>query len=131
VGYDRVIPQIVRSELLSVVEELDLDDAITPHESLARSIVSGLTEHSEVDTDLALHRDLRIVTHVVPAALDGRKIGDLDLEDDVRPVALSGKERESFADPDVALAQGDRVLFVVGCDAADRLTDLFEAADDD
>ncbi|MGR3512005.1 MAG: potassium channel family protein [Paracoccaceae bacterium] len=57
VGYKRVIPQIVRSELLSVIEELDLDDAITPHESLARSIVSGLTQNSKVDTELALHEE--------------------------------------------------------------------------
>ncbi|MEL6800568.1 MAG: TrkA family potassium uptake protein [Pseudomonadota bacterium] len=125
IGFDRVIPQIVRSELLSVVKELKLDDVITPHESLARSIVSGLTQHSEVDTELALNRDLRIVTHIVPSKLDGTKVGDLDLPDEARPVALASEEREVFADPDKTLTKGDRVLLVIHSDAADGLNELF------
>ena len=127
VGYKRVIPQIVRSELMSVVEELKLDDAITPHESLARSIVSGLTQHSAVDTELALHDELRLVSHRVPAALHGRKIRDLDLDDTKRPVALSGDDRERFADPDTELCEGDHVLFVVATDAAEDLNALFKS----
>lgn len=130
VGYERVIPQIVRSELLSVVEELELDDAVTPHESLARSIVSGLTQHSEVDTELALNRELRIVNHKVPASLDGKYIGDLDLTDEMRPIAHIGRERETFADPDVELSEGDRLIFVVRDGAADELTKLFESEED-
>jgi trk system potassium uptake protein TrkA len=127
IGYKRVIPQIVRSELMSVVEELDLDDAITPHESLARSIVSGLTQHSEVDTDLALHRELRLVSHKVPVSLDGKTIGELDLGDAIRPVALSGSEREEFADSGSELREGDRLLFVVTNEAAAGLNEMFEA----
>lgn len=129
VGYERVIPQIVRSELMSVVEELKLDDAITPHESLARSIVSGLTQHSEVDTDLALHRELRLVTHRVPSSFDGKTIGELDLGDDAKPVALAGDEREDFADADTKLTAGDRLLFVVTNEAADDLNGMFESDD--
>lgn len=125
VGYDRVIPQIVRAELLSVAEELKLDDVITPHESLAASILSNLTDHSEMDTDMALHRELRIANHTVPASLDGCEVGELDLPKHARPVAYSGSDRETFADPDVIMAEGDRVLFVVAKDQADALTELF------
>lgn len=126
VGYQRVIPQIVRPELLSVAEELSLEDIITPHESLARSIVSGITQHSEMETDLALRRELRIVKHKVPEALDGKKIGDLDLPTDARPAAHSGKDKETFADADVKLSQGDDLLFIVAAGCVDALTDLFE-----
>ncbi|MEL6644885.1 MAG: TrkA family potassium uptake protein [Pseudomonadota bacterium] len=126
VGYTRVIPQIVRSEMMSVVKELSLDDVITPHESLARSIVSGLTQHSEVETDLALRRELRIVNHVVPDALVGHALGDLDLPDSARAIAVAGADADVFAASDTRLSAGDHVLFVVHCDAADALTKVFE-----
>lgn len=131
IGYERVIPQIMRSELLSVVDELKLDDVITPHESLARSIVSGLTEHSEVDTELALHRDLRIASHVVPQRFDGQKVADLDLPDGVRPIALADDDRERFADPDETLKSGGRLISVIRCEASGPLSDLFKKEDCD
>ncbi|MEL6516525.1 MAG: TrkA family potassium uptake protein [Pseudomonadota bacterium] len=129
VGYKRVIPQIVRSEMMTVVEELALDDAITTHESLARSIVSGLTQHSEVETDLALRREMRIVNHIVPQSMAGQTVGGLNLPDTARPFAVAGSERDQFAEADVALSAGDRVLFAIHCDAAEALNDLFEADD--
>lgn len=128
VGYERVVPQIVRPELLSVVEALNLGDVITPHESLARSIVSALTEHSEVDTELALHRQLRLINHVVPKGLAGRKIGDLDLPDKARAVAHANDESETFAQPDTELAEGDHVMFVAADEAVKGLNKLFRVS---
>lgn len=125
IGFERVIPQIVRPELVSVADELGLDDVITPHESLARSIVEGLTQHSEMEIDLALHRELRIVNHTVTSRLSGCQIKDLDLPENARPVAHSGSERETFADPDDTLCKGDHVLFVVAADQAEDLNQLF------
>jgi len=125
VGFDRVIPQIVRPELLTVVEELDLDDVITPHDSLAKSIVGSLTEHAEVDADLSLHRELRLVHHIVPQAFDGRTIGEIDLPEGVRPVAHSGRERENLAENDVKLARGDKLIFVTKKEATGKLTKIF------
>lgn len=126
IGFDRVVPQIVRSELLSVVEELDLDDVITPHESLARSIASGLTEHSEVETDLVLHRELRVVTQTVPKAMDGETLGNLDFAEGVKPMALCTEEGEVFASDECELSEGDRLLFVAQADHTDALTEYFE-----
>lgn len=128
VGYERVIPQIVRPELLSVIETLELGDVITPHESLAKSIVAGLTEHSEVDTDLTLHRDLRFVSHKVPTDFDGKLIGEINLPDGVRAVAHSGKEHETFADEDERIARGDKLMFVAKLDAVDKLSKIFDDA---
>lgn len=125
VGYDRLVPQIVRPELLSVVEELDIGDVITPHESLARSIISALADHSELDTDMALHRDLRLVNHVVPDDLDGRSVGDLDLPGGVRPIARANEDGESFADPETTLARGDHLFFVAETGSVKALNKLF------
>lgn len=125
VGYGRVIPQIVRPELLSVVEELQLDDTITPHESVARAIVSALTQHSTVETDLTLHRDLRLVSHKVEEGLSGKTLGELELPDKVRAVAVVHGEEESFAADDTPISEGDRVMFVAHVDATDALNKLF------
>lgn len=125
VGYERLVPQIVRPELLSVVEELDIGDVITPHESLARSIVSALADHSELDTDMALHRDLRLVNHVVPDAMDAKTVGDLDLPDGVRTIARANEDGERFADPDTTISKGDHLFFAAETGAIKRLNKLF------
>lgn len=129
VGYERIVPQIVRPELLTVVEELKLGDVITPHESLARSIILALTEHSELDTELALHRDLRLVNHVVPASMAGKTLGDLDLPKHARPIAYASEAGEYFADPDVELSEGDHLMFVAANEAVNPLTKLFSKKD--
>jgi len=126
IGFGRVIPQIVRPELLTVVEELELGDVITPHDSLAKSIVGSLTEHSEVDTDLPLHRELRLVNHIIPEALDGKTIAEIDLPEGARPVAHSGHDRESLAEDDVKLTKGDKLMFVAKRETVEKLTKIFE-----
>ena len=125
IGYERVIPQIVRPELLSVVDELDLDDTITPHESVASAIVSALTQHSEVETETTLHRQLRIVTQKVPASMAEKKIGDLELPDGTRPIAHLSEETERLADPDITLDEGDKLVLVVETDSAEALNKMF------
>lgn len=125
VGFERVIPQIVRPELLSVVEELDLDDTITPHESVARSIVDSLTQHSEMEADLTLHRELRLVSHKVPPGLEGKTIDDLDLPEKSRPLALVRDKKESLVDGATRLSEGDRLMFVVTAEDADALEATF------
>lgn len=129
VGYERVIPQIVRPELMSVVHELDLDDAITPHENLARSIVAALTDHSEVETEMVLHRDLRIVGHEVTASMDGKSLEDLDLPEQVRAIALSSNDEESFIEADARLSEGDQVIFVLKSEETENLKAVFDDAD--
>lgn len=125
IGFARVVPQIVRTELLSVVEELELTDVVTPHESLARSIVSSLTDKSDLETDIALRRELRLVSYTVTPGLSGRAISDLDLPKDARPVAHTNEESESFAERDIALKEGDHLFFVATAEAVKKLTKLF------
>ena len=125
IGYKRIIPQIVRAELLSVVEELELGDVITPHENLARSIASALVDHSELDADRALHRDLRLVHHAVPDSMDGTTIGDLDLPEKARVIAHANDEGEDFAEPDTPLRAGDHLWFVLSDGAVKSLNKLF------
>jgi len=126
VGYKRVIPQIVRAELLSVVDALDLDDTITPHESVARSIVSALMQDSPVETDMNLQHDLRLVVHSVPEALDGTRAADLDLPEGARPIAVMRDNHETLVNADTTLHEGARMLLVVPVKQVRQVARLFE-----
>lgn len=125
IGYDRVIPQIVRPELLSVVEELDLDDTITPHESVAQSIVSSLSQHSEMETDMTLHRELRIVSHRISDALAGRTVGKLDLPKGSRAIALVRDKTERLIEPRLKLRERDSLMLIVPSDRLEEVGQLF------
>ena len=51
IGFPRIVVQIVREQLLSVCEELGLDDVVTPHGTVARSIVQSLETPEESPKD--------------------------------------------------------------------------------
>ncbi|TFL17404.1 potassium channel family protein [Jannaschia formosa] len=44
IGFERVVVQIVRTQLLPICDELGLTDVVTPHEKVAQSIVAALEE---------------------------------------------------------------------------------------
>lgn len=125
VGFGRVIPQIISPELLEVCAELELDDTITPHATVARSLCRALEEDTEVTEDLNLTGALRLKRVEVPEALDGKHLSDLDLPDDTRPVALIDGEDETLPDTDSTLRVGTHVLFVVRTDEVKTLERCF------
>lgn len=113
IGYERVIPQIVRPELMAIAEQLSLDETITPHESIARSIASALEQHSPVETSLSLHNELRILSLGVPDGAGPVRIGDLGLPAKSRAIARIREGAETFADGDTELRAGDFVMILV------------------
>jgi trk system potassium uptake protein TrkA len=51
IGFERTVVQIIRTQLLPICDELGLKEVITPHETVARSIVSSLEEGRPVSDD--------------------------------------------------------------------------------
>lgn len=127
VGFGRVIPQIISPELLEVCAELGLDDTITPHATVARSLCRALEEDTEVTEELNLSGALRLKRLEVPEGLDGKALTDLDLPDDARPVALIDGEDETLPEPDSTLHYGNHVLFVLPKDGVKTLEHCFES----
>jgi len=127
VGYPRVIPQIIRPELLSIVDELGLGETITPHESVAGAIVSALEQHSKMDAALTLRNQLRIVSVHVPDSEQTRCFGDLKLPKGTRPVARVREGVETLVDDKTEIAAGDSLLLVVMHDVQDDVLALFSA----
>ncbi len=44
IGIERVVVQIIQTQLLPICEELGLEEVVMPHETVARSIVSSLED---------------------------------------------------------------------------------------
>jgi trk system potassium uptake protein TrkA len=126
VGFGRVIPQIVTSELMRVCEELELHDAINPHATVARDVAEALEDRAELDHDTALSNQLALKRVHVPDRLAGTPLGELDLPEGVRPVALIRGEDERFAEADEELEAGDHILMVTAREAIDSLGELFQ-----
>ena len=130
VGYERVIPQIVRPELLTIAEELSLDETITPHESIARSIASALEQHTRFETDLSLRNELRILSLHVPDTMEPVTIGDLKLPGSSRVIARIREGSETLADSDTELRPGDAIMIVVDHDDQETVQKLFNSKGD-
>lgn len=130
VGYKRVIPQIVRPELLTIAEELSLDETITPHESVARSIASALEQHSRFESDLSLRNELRILSLHVPDTMEPVTIADLRLPAKSRVIARIRDRAETLVNGDTQLRAGDALLIVVEHDDQERVQMLFNSTGD-
>lgn len=125
VGYGRVIPQIVSSELLDVCRELELNDVITPHATVAESICHALEDDAEIEEETSLHHDLSLKRVTVPKGCPAETIADLELPQGCLPIArIRGKE-ECLATRDTAIAPDDQILFAVENDRSDALDDIF------
>jgi trk system potassium uptake protein TrkA len=126
VGFGRVIPQIIETDLLELCAELGLDDTIMPHVTVARSLCKALEDKTEVAEELTLSNELRLKRVEVGEGADGKKLSDIELPKGVRVVALIDEEHEQLPDEDTALAAGNQVLCVVEKDNRDKLAAAFE-----
>ncbi len=126
VGFGRVIPQIISPELLEVCSELELNDTITPHATVAKSLCRALEEDTEVTEDLNLTGALRLKRVEVPDTLDGKTLADLETPKEARAVAIIDGDTESLADSQATLRAGMHILFAVDCNKVKALESCFE-----
>ncbi|SMX36459.1 potassium channel family protein [Maliponia aquimaris] len=131
VGYPRVITQLTRTELRPIIDQLDLGETITPHESFARALVDGLERHDRVSAGDVLGNDLRLLVVTLPEAAEARVCSDLGLPDRARPLARIRGEEEVMLDPETELRPGDRLLLLVRARDHDRVLSLFSPPDAD
>ena len=131
VGYPRVVPQIVRRQLLAVCEELGLENLITPHATVARSIVRTLESRHDAALDLRARRGFDVLGYRVGAAHAGQRIDALDLPAETRVIALTRQEEDRLVDPGTELEAGDQLIVAVAAEAQQRMDEIFADADAD
>ncbi|QBF33380.1 TrkA family potassium uptake protein [Thalassococcus sp. S3] len=125
VGFARVIPQITAAELLDVCHELELDDVINPHATVAESICAGLEDDTALDQDAMLHNQLAMQRLHVPDRYVGKAIGELDLPKHARVVAVVRGEDEEFAENDTVLSADDCLIVAIKRIEAEALAKRF------
>lgn len=125
VGFERVVPQIIRHELLAVCQELKLDDLITPHATVAQSIVRSLEKHNDASVDLRARKGLSVLSYPIGGRHAGKTVGDLRLPAATRVVARTRGDTEDLVDDGTELQEGDHLLVAVADQALDRMDELF------
>jgi trk system potassium uptake protein TrkA len=127
VGFARVVPQIVRKELVAVCEELGLEDLVTPHQTLARALLRMIEDHSDAALEMRFRKGLTLRAYPVGASLDGRAVSALDLPEGCRVIGIADEERERLATPESRLARDERLIVVAQDDILEDLDARFEA----
>lgn len=126
VGFGRVIPQIVASELMKVCEELELNDAMNPHATVAQDVAEALEDRAELDHETTLTNQLALKRVHVPERMEGTALGELDLPEGVRAVAVIREAEEELAEDDIELKAGDHILMVTPRETIDELGGQFQ-----
>ncbi|MCR8549479.1 NAD-binding protein [Salipiger sp. P9] len=126
VGFPRVVPQIVRPELLSVCEELGLTDLITPHAMVARSIVRVVEGGADAALDLRHFKGVQVLGYRIGKRCHGWTASDFELPEQARIIGLArGEEGEDFVFDIEELREGDRLILVASPKAHAKLDALF------
>jgi len=126
IGFGRVIPQIVTSQLVNVCRQLELYDVINPHATVAESIADALEDKTALENEPVFQNELCLKRVEVPKRLDGTAFNDIDLPDGVRGIAVIAQDSERLLTGDEVLTAGDSLLFAVERTQLDALRDLFE-----
>jgi trk system potassium uptake protein TrkA len=119
-GFSRVITRIENEEFEHVCLELGLVDTIVPEVTVARHLADMMEGRNPLELSAALGSDARLVSFVLGEDHEGR-VQDIDMPGDSRIVCLYRDEELIFAEPDLALEKGDKIVALARTEDADAL----------
>ncbi len=125
IGFERIVLQIVQAQLLDVCEELGFDDVVTPHSTVASSIVHSIENEERVWSQLGIVEGVHFAVYPVPENLVGQTMKTLDLPTGARAVAISRENQTAILDPDEEIKQSDSILIAAGENVRDGIKDVF------
>lgn len=131
IGFERVVLQIVQSQLLDVCEELGFKDVVTPHATVASSIVHSLETRDRVWSELDAVSGVHFTTCTVPKRMESRTLGSIELPQHTRAVAISRGKGAGILDPEECLQEGDEVLIAAAEGMNENLQAVFRPEDTD
>jgi trk system potassium uptake protein TrkA len=126
IGFERIVLQIVRAQLLDICEELGLEDVVTPHVTVAGSIVQSLENDERVWSELSAVEGVQFTTYAVPDELVGRNLSELELPEVARAVAITREGKEATVNPATEMRAGDHILVAATEDVRKELQQIFE-----
>lgn len=119
-GFSRVITRIENEEFEHVCLELGLVDTIVPEVTVARHLADMMEGRNPLELSAALGSDARLVSFVLGEDHEGR-VRDIDMPGDSRIVCLYREDELIFAEPDLALEKGDKIVALARTEDADAL----------
>ncbi len=125
VGFPRVITQLTRTELQPIIDQLNLGETITPHESAAQTLVQALEHHDQVSTVGVLKKQLRLVLVSVPEDFTEKPLSEIELPNSARGIARIREGEETGLSPDDAVKGKDQLLLLVTSEDHDALLSMF------
>jgi trk system potassium uptake protein TrkA len=129
VGFERVIPQIVGTELLAVCSELGLDDLITPHQTVARSIVNSLENDDEGELQMSFDENHIIRRFYVGESLTEKSIENMELPETCRVIGVIRDDAKSLVTDKTEVKKGDCLVILLEQDSEKELESLFDNAE--
>jgi trk system potassium uptake protein TrkA len=121
-GFSRVVTRIENEEFEHVCLELGLVDTIVPEVTVARHLADMMEGRNPLELSAALGSDARLVSFVLDREHEGR-IEDIEMPGDSRIVCLYRDEELIFAERDLALEKGDKVVALARTEDADALSE--------
>lgn len=126
VGFERVIPQIVGSELLTACTELGLEDLITPHQTVAHSIVDMLEDEEESTVDLNFGSNMLVRRYWIGDKKAGQRINEMGLPNTCRVLGIVRDEIDKLVSDDTKIHRDDCVIVIVEKDGEEELAAIFD-----
>lgn len=125
IGFERIVLQIVQAQLLDVCEELGFDDVVTPHATVAASIVHSIENEERVWSQLGIVDGVHFAVYPVPPDLVGQSMETLDLPNGARAVAISRGKDNAILGAQEEFEDGDKVLIAASDNMREGLHDIF------
>jgi trk system potassium uptake protein TrkA len=124
-GFDRVITGIEDEDLVSLCEELGLQDTIIPTRTISRhlsNIVNGL---DNIELSTLLRGNARFFSFTAGKGEEGG-IDELDLPAKARVVYYYRDDEFRFADPDSQIQKGDEIVILTHSEHLSELSERWD-----
>jgi len=119
-GFPRVITRIENPEFEHICLELGLVDTIVPEVTVARHLADVMEGRDPLELSATLGGDAGLVSFVVGEDEAG-PLEKLDLPGDSRVICLYREEKLLFAESDLELRKGDKIVILARTDDVDKL----------
>ena len=124
-GYSRVILKIADPDYKTICAELKLDEVILPDKEISLALSRLIENNQAVGYKAEVQGELRFFT-VCTGEDEAGPLGDMNLPEDVRVVAVTRGNESMFPADDLDLKADDEVLLLASETSIDDLRERFE-----
>ena len=126
-GVEKVVTRVSRSETRSLFERVGVDIPLTPRQAAVRAVLAYLAPEG-VERLALIEDSVEVIEVRAPRALEGKRIGDLELPPHTIVVAVIRDERVVLADGDTRIRAGDELILLADRDEVSRVAGIFRGA---